>query len=419
MRFVSTAGKAPPASLQEALFAGPAPDGGLYVPEALPAITPPEGGSLGDTAFAVARSLFAGDIADEVLEPIVRESLDFDIPLVALDDGIHSLELFHGPTHAFKDVGARFMARLILQFLDSEATVLVATSGDTGSAVARAFLGLDGIRVVVLFPRGKVSTLQQRLFSTLGENVSSLSVDGTFDDCQTLVKQAFADRDLQRLVSANSINVGRLLPQTFYYFHLFAQLDASAREDLEVCTPSGNFGNLTAGLMAKRMGVPVSQFIAATNVNDVVPEYLKTGAFEPRPSTETLSNAMDVGNPSNFARMLWLYDGNVDTMRRDVVGRAYTDEQTRETIRSVHARLGYVLDPHSAIGYMGARESKAATRVFLATAHPAKFRETVEPVIKDKVPLPPAIRESTTRPEYVSEMAADYEALKAFLTSTK
>ncbi len=419
MRFVSTAGKAPPASLQEALFAGPAPDGGLYVPETLPAITPPEGGSLGDTAFAIARSLFAGDIADEVLEPIVRESLDFDIPLVALDDGIHSLELFHGPTHAFKDVGARFMARLILQFLDSEATVLVATSGDTGSAVAHAFLGLDGIRVVVLFPRGKVSTLQQRLFSTLGENLSSISVEGTFDDCQRLVKQAFADRDLQRLVSANSINVGRLLPQTFYYFHLFAQLDASAGESLDVCTPSGNFGNLTAGLMAKRMGLPISQFIAATNVNDIVPEYLKTGAFEPRPSTETLSNAMDVGNPSNFARMLWLYDGNVDAMRRDVVGRAYTDEQSRETIRSVHARLGYVLDPHSAIGYMGARESKAATRVFLATAHPAKFRETVEPVIKNTVPLPPAIRDSATRPEYVSEMAADYEALKTFLKSTK
>ena len=419
MRFVSTAGKAPPASLQEALFAGPAPDGGLYVPEALPAITPPEGGSLGDTAFAIAGRLFAGDIADEVLEPIVRESLDFDIPLVALDDGIYSLELFHGPTHAFKDVGARFMARLILQFLDSEATVLVATSGDTGSAVAHAFLGLDGVRVVVLFPRGKVSELQRRLFTTLGENVSSISIEGTFDDCQRLVKQAFADRDSKRLVSANSINVGRLLPQTFYYFHLFAQLDASARESLDVCTPSGNFGNLTAGLMAKRMGLPISQFIAATNVNDIVPGYLKTGAFEPRPSTETLSNAMDVGDPSNFARMLWLYDGNLDAMRRDVVGRAYTDEQTRETIRSVHARLGYVLDPHSAIGYMGARESKAATRVFLATAHPAKFRETVEPVIKDKVPLPPAIRDSATRPEYVSAMAADYGALKAFLESTK
>lgn len=430
MRFVSTAGQAPAASLQEALFAGPSPDGGLYVPETLPAITPPVGGSLGDTAFVVARSLFADDddIADDALEPIVRESLDFDIPLVPLDDGIYSLELFHGPTHAFKDVGARFMARLMLQFLDEDrnrvsrqATVLVATSGDTGSAVAHAFFGLDSVRVVVLFPRGKVSELQQRLFTTLGENVSSLSVDGTFDDCQRLVKQAFADRDLEhsgRLVSANSINVGRLLPQTFYYFHMFAQLDESARENFDVCTPSGNFGNLTAGLMAKRMGFPVSQFIAATNVNDVVPEYLQTGEFEPRPSAETLSNAMDVGNPSNFARMLWLYNGSVDAMRRDVVGRAYTDEQTRETIQSVHARNGYVLDPHSAIGYLGASESQAATRVFLATAHPAKFRETVEPVIKDEVPLPPAIQERATRPEYVSEMAADYGALKEFLTSS-
>ena len=424
MRFVSTAGQAPAASLQEALFAGPAPDGGLYVPETLPTMTPPVGGSLDDTAFTVARSLFADDIADDVLESIVRESLDFDIPLVPLDDGdgIHSLELFHGPTHAFKDVGARFMARLMLHFLDREATVLVATSGDTGSAVAHAFFGLDDIRVVVLFPRGKVSELQRRLFTTLGENVSSLSVDGTFDDCQRLMKQAFADRYLEhsgRLVSANSINVGRLLPQTFYYFHMFAQLDASARENLAVCTPSGNFGNLTAGLMAKRMGVPVSRFIAATNVNDVVPEYLQTGKFEPRPSAETLSNAMDVGDPSNFARMLWLYDGSVDAMRRDVVGRAYTDEQTRETIEAVHRRLGCALDPHSAIGYLGASESQAATRVFLATAHPAKFRETVEPLIHETVPLPPAIQKSATRPEYVSEMSADYESLKEFLTSAK
>ena len=420
MRFVSTAGKAPEVSLKEALFAGPAPDGGLYVPETLPTITPPVGGSFGDTAFAVARALFSDDIAEDVLEPIVRESLDFEVPLVPLGDGdgLHSLELFHGPTHAFKDVGARFMARLMRHFLDREATILVATSGDTGSAVAHAFFGLDDIRVVVLFPRGKVSELQRRLFTTLGENVSSLSVDGTFDDCQRLVKQAFADRDSERLVSANSINVGRLLPQTFYYFHLYAQLDASARGSLDVCTPSGNFGNLTAGLMAKRMGLPISQFIAATNVNDIVPQYLKTGAFEPRASTETLSNAMDVGNPSNFARMLRLYGGSVEAMRRDVFGRTYTDEQTRETIQAVYRRLGYVLDPHSAIGYLGAGASQAATRVFLATAHPAKFRETVEPLIKTEVPLPPAIRDSATRSEYVSEMATDYEALKEFLEST-
>jgi threonine synthase len=421
MRFVSTAGRAPSVSLEQAVFAGPAPDGGLYVPETLPELTPPVGGGLGDTAFLVARCLFAGELSDRELEPIVRESLDFDIPLVALDEGISSLELFHGPTHAFKDVGARFMARLMLHFLDGRATVLVATSGDTGSAVAHAFFKLDGIRVVVLFPRGKVSELQRRLFTTLGENVQSLSVDGTFDDCQSLVKRAFADRELDhdgRLVSANSINVGRLLPQTFYYFHMFAQLREAERENVAVCTPSGNFGNLTAGLMAKRMGLPVSQFIAATNANDVVPRYLTTGEFRPRPSLETLSNAMDVGNPSNFARMLWLYGGDVDAMRRDVVGFAYSDEQTLRTIESVHERLGYVVDPHSAIGYLGARESDAAARVFLATAHPAKFRETVEPAIHEKVPLPRALHESANRPEYVTEMPVDYEALKDYLTSS-
>lgn len=420
MRFVSTAGKAPPASLEEAVFAGPAPDGGLYVPETLPTLTPPTEGSIGDTAFTVAVALFADDIDRSALESIVRESLDFEIPLVPLDDGIASLELFHGPTHAFKDVGARFMARLMLHFLEKrneEATVLVATSGDTGSAVAHAFYRLEGIRVVVLFPRGKVSDLQRQLFTTLGENVSSLAVDGTFDDCQRLVKRAFADGDLERLVSANSINVARLLPQTFYYFHAFAQLDDSAREDLAVCTPSGNFGNLTAGLLAKRMGLPVSQFIAATNVNDVVPGYLATGEFRPRASRETLSNAMDVGNPSNFARMLWLYDDDVEAMRRDLDGYAYTDEQTRETIASVHRRIGYILDPHSAIGYMGARESQASSRVFLATAHPAKFRETVEPVIERAIPLPPSMRDAASRPEHVTEIAADYDPLKEFLTA--
>lgn len=415
MRFVSTAGKAPSASLEQALFAGPAPDGGLYVPETIPTITPPTKGSVGDTACAVAKMLFADDVDSGTLETLVRGALDFEIPLVPLDDGISSVELFHGPTHAFKDVGARFMARLMLHYLDGEATVLVATSGDTGSAVAHAFLGLDGIRVVVLYPRGKVSALQRRLFTTLGENVSSLSIDGTFDDCQRLVKQAFADDELERLVSANSINVGRLLPQTFYYFHAYAQLGAP--ESFDVCTPSGNFGNLTAGLMAKRMGLPVSRFIAATNVNDVVPEYLQTGTFEARPSAETLSNAMDVGNPSNFARMLWLYDNDADAMRRDVIGRAYTDEQTRETIRSVHERLGYVLDPHSAIGYMGAHASDASTRVFLATAHPAKFRETVEPVIGRAVALPPALEKSAHGTELVTEMTADYEPLKDYLTS--
>ena len=354
MRFVSTKGGSPKASLEEALFAGPAPDGGLYVPETLPVLDPGtldalSGGSLADTALTVAKCLFDDDLDPTTLESIVRGSLDFTIPLVAVEEELFSLELFHGPTHAFKDVGARFMAQLMRHYLenrDERATVLVATSGDTGSAVAHAFYGLDGIRVVVLFPKGKVSALQQRLFTTLGDNVFALSVDGTFDDCQRLVKSAFADPELadQTLVSANSINVGRLLPQTFYYFHMFAELPRASRDGLTVATPSGNFGNLTAGLIAKRMGLPIARFVAATNMNVVVPEYLASGSFRPRPSTATLSNAMDVGNPSNFARILWLYDGELDAVRADVAGKAYTDEKTRATILDVYERRGYVLD---------------------------------------------------------------------------
>jgi threonine synthase len=425
VRFVSTNGNSPKASLEEALFAGPAPDGGLYVPETLPVLSPEtldalSGGSIADTSLTVAKCLFDDDLDPATLESIVRGSLDFTIPLVEVEDELFSLELFHGPTHAFKDVGARFMARLMRHYLksrDERATVLVATSGDTGSAVAHAFYGLDGIRVVVLFPKGKVSALQQRLFTTLGDNVFALSVDGTFDDCQRLVKSAFADPELadQTLVSANSINVGRLLPQTFYYFHMFAELPRASRNGLVVATPSGNFGNLTAGLMAKRMGLPITRFAAATNVNDVVPKYLASGDFRPRPSTATLSNAMDVGNPSNFARILWLYDGKLDAIRADVAGRAYTDENTRATILDVYERRGYVLDPHSAIGYLGARDHRQKTAVFLATAHAAKFQETVEAVLKTPVPLPPAIAACAERPETITEIDASIESLKGFL----
>ena len=425
MRFVSTKGNSPKASLEEALFAGPAPDGGLYIPETLPVLGPEtldalSGGSIADTALTVAKCLFDDDLDPATLESIVRGSLDFTIPLVEVEDELFSLELFHGPTHAFKDVGARFMARLMRHYLksrDERATVLVATSGDTGSAVAHAFYGLDGIRVIVLFPKGRVSALQQRLFTTLGDNVFALSVDGTFDDCQRLVKSAFAEPELadQTLVSANSINVGRLLPQTFYYFHMFAELPRASRDGLVVATPSGNFGNLTAGLMAKRMGLPITRFAAATNVNDVVPEYLASGDFRPRPSTATLSNAMDVGNPSNFARILWLYDGKLDAIRADVAGRAYTDENTRATILDVYERRGYVLDPHSAIGYLGARDHRQKTAVFLATAHAAKFQETVEAILKTPVPLRPAIAACAERPETITEIDASIESLKGFL----
>jgi len=425
LRYLSTRGASPPVSLEEALFSGPAPDGGLYVPEILPSIEPPsKGAPLTDTAHRVASALFGEDVPLPALESIVRGSLDFPIPLVSVEEDFYSLELFHGPTLAFKDVGARFMARLMLHFLrcrDRAVTVLVATSGDTGSAVASAFFGLEGIEVVVLFPRGKVSALQQKLFTTLGGNVSALGVEGNFDDCQRMVKQAFADPDppgRRSLVSANSINVGRLLPQTFYYFHISAQLEAGA--PLLVATPSGNFGNLTAGLMARRAGLPVVRFVAATNVNDVVPEHLAGGAYRPRPSVATLSNAMDVGDPSNWARILWLYRSSLDGIRRDLLGSAHTDEETLGAMRDVYRRTGYVLDPHSAVAYLGALHCRSTRRdrpaaVFLSTAHPAKFRETVDEAIESSIDLPPALSAALERPERVLPIPAEYEALREYL----
>ena len=426
MRYLSTRGASPAVSLDEALFAGPAPDGGLYVPERLPSIEPPSRGALlVDTAYRVASALFGEDVPDDSLGPIVRESLDFPIPLVPVEEGIYSLELFHGPTLAFKDVGARFMARLMLHFLrrrNRPVTVVVATSGDTGSAVASAFYRLEGIQVVVLFPRGKVSALQQKLFTTLGENVSALGIDGSFDDCQRMVKQAFADPDLparSTLVSANSINVGRLLPQTFYYFHISSELDVGS--PLLVSTPSGNFGNLTAGLMAKRMGLPADTFVAATNVNDVVPDYLARGIYRPRPSVATLSSAMDVGDPSNWARIQWLYRGSLEEIRRDLMGSAHTDDETEGAIRDLYRRRGYVLDPHSAVAYLGALHGVSALRkraaaVFLSTAHPGKFQETVERATGSKIDLPPAIARALERTEHFLPIPADYGALKEYLS---
>jgi threonine synthase len=426
LRFLSTGGEAPAVSLEEALFAGPAPDGGLYVPETLPRIQPPAAGaSFTDTALSVARALFEEDVPREALEEIVRDGLDFEIPLVPVEEGVYSLELFHGPTLAFKDVGARFMARLLLHFLrrrGRDVTVLVATSGDTGSAVASAFYHLEGTRVVVLFPRGKVSALQQKLFTTLGGNVSALGVEGTFDDCQRMVKQAFADREIpaiRSLVSANSINVGRLLPQTFYYFHISSRIEGGA--PLLVATPSGNFGNLTAGLIAKRMGFRADKFVAATNVNDVVPEYLAGGTYRPRPSVATLSNAMDVGDPSNWARIQWLYRGSLEEIRRDLLGSAHTDEETLGAMRDLYRRTGYVLDPHSAVAYLGAlhgmtTQRNRPTALFLSTAHPAKFQETVERAIQSKIDLPPALAQALDRPEHFLPIPAEYGALKEYLS---
>lgn len=431
MRFVSTRGRAAPADLRTALFRGPAPDGGLYVPSALPRLSPGElralrGASFQETAVALGRRLLGDAPGEEALRRIVRDALDFPVPLAEVGEGSRALELFHGPTLAFKDVGARFMARLVEHFhgWSGEArtvTVLVATSGDTGGAVAHAFHGVPGTRTVVLFPEGRVSPLQERQFTTLGGNVRALAVDGSFDDCQRLVKGAFADGGLREellLTSANSINVGRLLPQVFYHFHLWGRLPEEP-DELVVSVPSGNLGNLTAGLMAKRMGLPVTRFVAATNENDVLPEFLATGRFRPRTSRATLSSAMDVGDPSNFERILALYGGDRGRLRADVTGSAHDDRATRRAIREVHERHGYVLDPHSAVGWLGLREALAARRgaagVFLATAHPAKFPEAVEEEIGRPVPLPPRLAACLERERRVATLEPRLEALAAAL----
>ncbi|HMB67952.1 MAG TPA: threonine synthase, partial [bacterium] len=396
MLWRSTRGKCPPVDLRTALFRGLAADGGLYLPERWPEL--PASAFAGPPDLpAVASDVlhpFLDDVPPDDLRAICADALDFPVPLVELEEGVHVLELFHGPTCAFKDVGARFMARLMSWFLrdgGDDVTILVATSGDTGSAVAQAFLGVEGTRVVVLYPKGKVTPLQEKQFTTLGRNVTALAVEGTFDDCQRLAKAAFADADLVRevnLTSANSINVGRLFPQAVYYAHAVRQLPPGSPPP-RFCTPSGNFGNLCAGLIAARCGMPAAGFIAATNVNDVVPEYLDTGAYRPRPSRETISNAMDVGDPSNFDRILDLYGGDADAIRRDLRGSRHDDDETRAAIRDVHARTGYVMDPHTAVGYLGLRavpRSGGGPDVLLSTAHPAKFRESVEPVIGETVP---------------------------------
>ena len=426
MRFLSTEGRSPSASLREALWNGLAPDGGLYTPDSLAPLPDSllrslSGRQQDDLACRLAVHLLGDDLPRERLDVIVKKSLGFPIPLVEIEEGIGCLELFHGPTLAFKDVGARFMAQLMLHYRRAEEqdlTVLVATSGDTGAAVAHAFLGLDGFRVVVLYPEGQVSEPQQKLFTTLGDNITSLAVAGAFDDCQRLVKAAFADVELRRrcpLASANSINVGRLLPQIFYYFFAVAQLPCIP-DQLTFCIPSGNFGNLTAGLLAKRMGLPARRFIAATNVNDTVPRYLASGRVEPRPSVSTLSNAMDVGDPSNLSRIRHLYGDDVDALRQDLVGSCHTDEEVLATIQRVYDATGYVLDPHSAIGYLGLRSLGApGYGIFLATAHPAKFADTVALAIGRELESPPALADRLNRSEHTTPLSTSYDDFRSYL----
>jgi threonine synthase len=403
MLYYSTQKKSPAVSLKEAVVKGLAPDRGLYMPETIGQLPPSffneiEGMSLTSIAQTVARSFFGENIPQHELDAIVADTLSFEIPLRQVEENIWVLELFHGPTFAFKDVGARFMARMLSHFVKKEqkeeVEVLVATSGDTGSAVANGFLGVEGIRVFVLYPSGKVSDIQEAQFTTLGQNITALEVDGTFDDCQALVKNAFMDEELNlrlRLTSANSINVARFLPQSFYYFHAWAQLkrhNPAAKAVFSV--PSGNLGNLTAGLFAKRMGLPVARFIAANNRNDVFREYLLSGDYAPRSSVQTIANAMDVGAPSNFDRILDLYGHDHRAITGDITAYRYHDEQIGNAIRETKQRTGYLLDPHGACGYLALKEGlqPGETGIFLATAHPAKFRETVEECIGETLEIP-------------------------------
>lgn len=427
--FVSTRGS-DQITFAEALFHGLAPDGGLFVPETVPRFG--DGGPDGHaTHFAesarwAAETLLGGSLPPDLIRSLVDSALDFETPLVEIEDGLFVLELFHGPSLAFKDVGARFMARA-MEALDSgetaaadTRTVLVATSGDTGGAVASAFHGVSGTRVVVLFPKDGISERQRRQMTTLGGNVFAAAVDGTFDDCQRMAKAAFADAQMREscgLTSANSINVGRLIPQAFYYVHAAAMLGWGAPAPTFV-VPSGNLGNLCAGLLAYRAGMPAAGFVAASNGNRVFPDYLDSGHFDPRPSVPTASNAMDVGDPSNLERIRWLYRDDVAALRRDVTGVSVDDAQTKATIADVYHRTGYVLDPHGAVGYRAARTVGPAGNgplVVLATAHPAKFPEIVEEATGSPAPLPPALADRMHEPEHWVDIAPSHDALRRLL----
>ena len=430
MKYYSTNHQAPDATLQEAVVKGLASDKGLFMPYEIKALSQSfydqiENLSFQEIAYKVADAFFGEDIPAETLKQIVYDTLNFDAPVVKVKDNIYSLELFHGPTLAFKDVGGRFMARLLGYFIKQEGqkqvNVLVATSGDTGSAVANGFLGVEGIHVYVLYPKGKVSDIQEKQFTTLGQNITALEVDGTFDDCQALVKNAFMDAELNahmKLTSANSINVARFLPQTFYYFYAYAQLKKAGKaNNLVICVPSGNFGNITAGLFGKRMGLPVKRFIAANNRNDIFYQYLQTAKYNPCPSVATIANAMDVGDPSNFARILALYENSHQAICAEISGATYTDEQIRETIKKIYQGTGYLLDPHGACGYRALEEGLLEDEVgiFLETAHPAKFLDTVEGIIDDKVEIPTKLQEFMKGTKQSIEMSKDFESFKSYL----
>ena len=430
MKYFSTNKSIPSVSLMEAVTKGLAADKGLFMPERIEEFHPDffkriHLMSFQEISFEVAKKFFGEDIPEKILKDIVYDTLNFDCPVVKVNAQIYSLELFHGPTMAFKDVGARFMARLLGHFLQGfkkEVNVLVATSGDTGSAVANGFFNVPGIKVYVLYPKGLVSEIQEKQFTTLGNNITSLEIKGTFDDCQRLVKSAFLDKELNNalvLTSANSINVARFLPQAFYYFNAYAQLrEAGVTGDPVFSVPSGNYGNLTAGLFAKFMGLPVKRFISANNENDIVYQYLKTGKYEPRASIATIANAMDVGAPSNFARILELYNQSHKNISMDMVGYRFSNTEIRETMKQVFDEENYMLDPHGAIGYRALKADLKAgeTGIFLETAHPAKFTETVEGVLGvGAVALPEKLAAFMNGEKLSVELGIDFADFKQFL----
>ncbi len=429
MKFYSTNHNSPDVTLRDAVVKGLAPDRGLYMPETIKRLPDSffagiDGMSFQEMSFEVAKAFFGEDIPEQDLKQIVFDTLSFDTPAVKVEDNIHSLELFHGPTLAFKDVGARFMARLLGYFNRNErqlVNVLVATSGDTGSAVANGFLGVPGVHVYVLYPKGKVSPIQECQFTTLGQNITALEIDGVFDDCQALVKNAFMDAELNgrmKLTSANSINVARFLPQAFYYFNAYAQMKRLGKaDDLVICVPSGNFGNITAGLFGWKMGLPVKRFIAANNANDIFYKYLQTGVYSPKPSVQTLANAMDVGDPSNFARVLALYGGSHAEISANISGATYTDEQIAQTLKECFLRTGYLLDPHGACGYRALREQLEPGQcgVFLETAHPAKFKEKVDSITGGDVEIPARLQAFMKGTKQSIGLSKDYADFRNFL----
>lgn len=428
MNFYSLNKKAPEVSFKDAVIKGIAPDKGLYFPETIEPLPASffesiEELSNHEIAFNAIHQFVSDDIPNEKLQEIIKNVLDFDFPVVEIENNVSSLELFHGPTMAFKDVGARFMANCLGYFSEgekNEVTVLVATSGDTGGAVANGFLGVEGVKVIILYPSGKVSDIQEKQLTTLGQNITALEVDGTFDDCQKMVKTAFLDKDLlakMQLTSANSINVARWLPQLFYFLFAYKQAKSKGKE-IVFSVPSGNFGNICAGLVAQRLGMPVKHFVAATNVNDTVPEFMRTGNYNPKPSTATISNAMDVGDPSNFIRIRHLFQDDIEALSRNLSSYTFSDEETRDALITLHNDFNYVADPHGAVGYLGLKKYQSTHTntygIFLETAHPVKFLDVVEETIRENIDLPDSIVKLMEKKKK-SILIKDYSEVKSHL----